>query len=392
MKHALSNRGIIWASIILCTTLYIHHIHSATPNAAPKLYNLFNALNKYKNFHGAVLVAQQGEILLNHAYGMARYSQEIPNTTQTEFCIGSVTKTFTALMIVLLCQQGILRTNMPVSLFLPSFKHGKQITIHHLLTHTSGLPRDYNTIRKNKRYQRIVYKNVEQALLTIKNTHLLFSPGHGYQYSNIGYGILTYIIERATGLSYEDAVKHFITEPLHMHNTGIFIKNNHPCCGTIGYTGCFHPKAILPIHECWLQNYDGAGNLYSSVEDLYRWIYALMSQQLVPQNILDIMFDMSYNRFTKGNAVKHYGYGWYLQQTDYGKEIFHTGKTSSFTAIVSYFQDSQTTIIILANANNYHLGNLKNYIASIVFGKKLKHSAQHQQTSKYRHHKKRHRH
>lgn len=295
------------------------------------------------DFYGSVLLARDGEVLLSRGYGLADIENEVPNTPRTKFRIASVTKQFTAAGIMLLQQEGKLNVQDSVCNFIEECPDTWQpITLHHLLTHTSGLPENFSieefmtlTLSRNP---------MRDGLNLIKTRPLVSAPGETYQYSNVGYNMLGYLIEQVSGMKYEDYLREKIWAPLGMNDTGqdhegLLIKRR-----ATGYASTSFKAQYLPID---LAAY--AGGMYSTVEDLYKWDQALYTEQLLPQASLDLMFTAH-----QGD----YGYGWTINQGDWGKVIAHNGNVPGFVSSISRYTDRKVTVIVLSNLDSAPLSQM----------------------------------
>jgi CubicO group peptidase (beta-lactamase class C family) len=191
----------------------------AAGETASKIDKLLDSLTESDDFTGAVLVARNGEILLSKGYGPADQDKNLPNTPHTKFRLGSITKQFTAMAVLILQAQGKLNVQDPACLYISECPAAwKDITIHHLLTHTSGITNftnfpDYQATKATP-------SSPEQTIARFKDKPLDFSPGERWSYSNSGYIVLGYIIEDVSGLSYEAFLQQNIFEPLQMKDTG----------------------------------------------------------------------------------------------------------------------------------------------------------------------------
>ena len=158
-----------------------------------------------QNFNGSILVAKEGKILFRKGYGMADIEKHVPNTPSTILRIGSLTKQFTAMAILILEEQGKLSTKDPISKYIPSYPNGDKITLHNLLTHTSGIA-EYLTpeVYQNPPNH---YCSPENLISMFKNKPLNFPTGKSFRYSNSNYILLGYIIQKVSGVKYEDFVR-----------------------------------------------------------------------------------------------------------------------------------------------------------------------------------------
>src|SRR5262245_33568520 len=193
---------------------------NGSPDIAAKADELINAYVKQGKFCGSVLIAKGGTVLLNKGYGMANYELDVPNTPQTKFRLGSITKQFTAMLIAQLAERGQLNVEDPVTKYLPDYpkETGDKVKIYNLLTHSSGIQNftsfpEYATVK-------LKTNKTAEIVALFKDKPLEFAPGEKFKYSNSGYVLLAYLIEKITGKTYEQVLKENILEPLGMKNTG----------------------------------------------------------------------------------------------------------------------------------------------------------------------------
>jgi len=284
---------------------------SLRPSLASQVDTFLTHEVEAEQFSGSVLIARAGKVLFSQGYSLADWDQHVPNTPQTEFRIGSLTKQFTAMAILLLQERGKLHVQDHICLYVPHCPTAWQpITIHHLLTHTSGIP-NYTAFSDIDFTQPV---SPVQLIAHFKDKPLDFQPGTQYSYSNSGYVVLGSIIERVTGEPYALFLQHTIFTPLQMRNTGY--DQNHP---------------PLPEHATGYQDWQltaqyldmswpfAAGGWYSTVADLYRWTQALSTPVLVSQQSLDTMFTPFVTICPKrgegcldGSSREGYGYGWVI--------------------------------------------------------------------------------
>ncbi|HYV90809.1 MAG TPA: serine hydrolase domain-containing protein, partial [Chitinophagales bacterium] len=253
-----------------------------------KLDNLISAYAEYGNFNGSVLVAEKGEIIYKKGFGFANVEWKIPNQPDTKFRLASVTKQFTAMLILQLVAANKLKLDAPISTYLPDYpkKTGDMVTIHHLLTHTSGIP-SYTDFPVFREMMRNTYRP-EEIVKLFADSALQFTPGEKYQYSNSGYILLGYIIEKITGESYEQVLQSKIFKPLKMNNSGYdhndaVIQNRASGYNRVGttYQNANYIDMSVPF---------SAGGIYSTIEDMYLWDQALYTEKLLPKKYMDLLF------------------------------------------------------------------------------------------------------
>ena len=350
---------------------------------ASNIDRILSFLTEREAFTGAVLVARNGEVILSRGYGLADRDKKLPNTPQTKYRLGSITKQFTAMGILILQAQNKLSVQDPVCRYIPECPAPWQdITIHHLLTHTSGIPDftdfpDYDTTRA-------VPSSPLQTIARFKDRPLDFKPGEQWSYSNSGYVVLGYIIEQASGQSYEAFLQQNIFEPLQMKNTGY--DHNDGSLAT-GYTGFYDHWEQAAYMDMTIP-YSAAG-LYSTVEELYRWDQVLDTEQFVSQELLHLMFTPQVST-SAGNLS--YGYGWFVGEMNHHQVVGHGDGFLSFVAAsqsytsnsgngfkgsndiegfateIRRYLDDKVTIIILSNRDTTNVGTLSDQIVRAVLG------------------------
>lgn len=310
---------------------------------------------------GSVLVGRQGKVLLSQGYMFADRSKKLPNTPKTRFRIGSITKQFTAMAILILENQQKLTVQDPICNYFSDCPTAWQgITIEQLVLHTSGIPNEFAVPADVA-----LPLTAKQMTGYFKDRPLDFEPGEKWSYSNAGYVALGYIIEKASGQSYRDFLQQAIFTPLNMQDTGYAYNSNNLA---IGYADRFTETPMgfsININPLLLS---AAGNLYSSVEDLYKWAQALSTEKLVPRAVLDKMFTP---RVKVGYGIPHnYGYGWMIGYEGNRPITMHTGALEGFTSVITIYPEEEIVIIVLTNQENKHVGTLHALISKIIFGDK----------------------
>ncbi len=323
--------------------------------------------HEYDQFNGSVLVAQEGKVIYKNGIGLANMEWEIPNQSDTKHRLGSISKQFTAVLIVQLAAEGKLDLQAPISQFLPDYPKATadKITIHQLLVHSSGIP-NYTALPgffKDK--SRDPY-SASDFVKTFQNLELDFQPGDRYSYSNSGYFLLGVIIEQLTGKSYEEVLQERIFKPLGMKNSGYD-----------------HHSTILPKRATGYQK-DGrsyvnsdyldmsipyaAGSLYSTVEDLYLWDQALYTNKLLPEEFRQMLFEPYV--VASGNAS--YAYGWFVGKAPIGNStdsldiIAHSGGINGFSTYMTRSESDQSLVVLLNNTGDAQLRELSTAITGIL--------------------------
>lgn len=274
----------------------------------------------------AVVVLRDGEVIHSKGYGLANIELGAPNTTRTQFRLASVTKSFTALAVLQLVEQGRLRLEDTVATFIPEMAGGDQITIHHLLTHTAGLP-DFIPF--------------EEAMKLPRDA----APGERLNYSNIGYTALGRVIAKVTGKSYENYLREAIWEPLEMRHTGVDRRQAIQKGRAAGYV--IGPQGVLINADYTDSKGDPeAGGLFSTAEDLTRWIQALLDGRIVSLATLEKA--MTPVRLADGRTGV-YGYGFMLVPFRGLKQVGHGGDISGFNTYVACYPSERLAVIVLSN-------------------------------------------
>ena len=294
-------------------------------------------------FSGAVLVAQNGEIILEKGYGLADKNKEIPITSATVFDVGSLSKQFTAAAILHLEKQGRLRVKDTVANFFDDFPPDKaNITLHQLLTHSSGLP---NYVYKGD----FAEISRQQAIMLAFDAKLKFQPGTKYLYSDTGYGLLAAIVEITSGQPFQVYLKQHLFEPAGMVHTGFY---NDPQWSELpvahGYNNRKHfGSAATRPGPYW--GLLGFGGVLTTVRDLYLWNAALESNLILSDELIAKLFTPHIKEDDDGES--YYGYGWAIEELpEYGKMIWHDGATDSQNAIfIKYGDPDNTLVVVLAN-------------------------------------------
>ena len=293
-------------------------------------------------FTGSVLIALDGKILLSKGYGLSDRVRGIANTPQTRFRLGSVTKRFTAMGILILQSQGKLSVKDPICNFIADCPREWQgITIHHLLTHTSGLSSQLWPIMVDAASSPAAQAQPVPLLTFFPDLPLDFQPGEQFAYSNPGYILLAYIIEQVSGQSYPAFLEKSIFSPLQMHNTGF---EDKPGETADGYADS-NARLAESIEKLPLSN--GAGQLLSTAEDLFLWDQALYTEQLLPRIQLEQMF----KRYVRVSSYPGfgYGYGWFVGDFQGHPVVGHSGDDQGFTSLIIRFPEDRLTGILLVN-------------------------------------------
>lgn len=297
-----------------------------------------------QNFSGAVYIARAGEILLNKGFGLANKESEQSNTPETRFRIGSVSKQFTAAAILTLQEQGLLSVNDYISDHLSDFPNGTQITLKHLLTHTSGLP-NYTALPDFEDYLNDEL-TPDEIMAMFKDLPLEFVPGSAFKYSNSGYVVLGAIIEQVSGIAYADYMALHVFAPLQMDASGY--GTNEPVA-PLDAKGYKPDGSLAPYIDMSLPY--AAGALVSTLGDLAKWDKALYDNTLLSTESTELMFTPELNG---------YGLGWQITNIAETEEPIHVhgGNIAGFSAVIVRFPITRKLIVVLSNTDDYPVNKL----------------------------------
>lgn len=335
--------------LILCSGV------QAQADLAAKVDEYMAAQVKVNHWSGTALIARDGAILLSKGYGMANRELEVANSPQTKFRLGSITKQFTATAILLLEERGKLKVEDAVCKYLdPCPAAWQPVTIHHLLTHTSGIPSYTN----RPDYRRTMHesRNKEQMMAGIRDLPLEFHVGDRFKYNNSGYFLLGMIIEKASGRDYAAFLRANIFDPLGMKDSGYDVPSEILPGRAAGYLR----QGSTVVNAAYLdmgQPY-AAGALYSTVEDLYTWDQALAAGKLLSAKSYEKMWTPSKDT---------YAYGWVVTAGK-RKTIGHGGGINGFSTNITRFPDDHACVIVLSNLENGNAGRVSRDLAAIFLG------------------------
>lgn len=337
---------------------------AASPAAAEDLPRLETQVERYlqpllatNNFSGVILVARGDEILLHEGYGRASIEHDVPNGPQTVFQIASVSKPFTAAAIQLLSEQGRLDLRAPLSAVLPDYPNGERLTVHHLLTHTSGIP-NINDFPEYDEIQRRPHSPAE-LVAHFRDRPLEFEPGSRYAYSNSNYNLLALIVEHVSGADFGTFMRTAIFDPLALRETG-----HHGSAAQIvahiatGYAPAGSVGLERAAYVDWSVK-TGNGSLYSTAADLLRFIRAIHRGRLLSRGSLAQTF---------AEHMPNIGYGWFLSRAN-GRAIHHVnGRSPGWSAQADHYVDDEVTVIVLSNTYVSVTTDIARAAGALAFG------------------------
>ncbi len=324
-----------------------------------ELAAVFDEAEKDQSLNGAILVSQNGEVLFEKAYGYASWQLGVPNTLETKFHIASVTKMFIAMAALKLYEQGLIELRARPADYLPELAVlNKDITLHHLLSHTSGLQDIYDV--PHLRFEMYRLKKEQQNLLSyLVKLPLLFPVGERWSYSSTGYILMGYIMEEVTGLSFAALMHQLILAPLSITNTGQDSPRRINPGRAYGHT-MWNGELSNASNDRLSMFEEAPGELYSTVLDLKKWCDALFSCPLVSSETLKLMF----TPYGQVDQSLHYGYGCFLAP----RFRMHGGGTPGFLARIRQYPEQKVSIILLFNSDHMNVEKIIKVLEPLIVG------------------------
>lgn len=319
-----------------------------------KLDNYFNALEQNNKFMGSVAISKNGEIIYTKSIGFEDVENKVKATENSKYRIGSISKSFTTVLILKAVEQKKLNTNQTIDKWFPTIKNAKKITVNHLLSHRSGIhnftdDKDYLTWNTQP-------KTEKEMIEIIVKGGSDFNPDSKAEYSNSNFVLLTYILEKTFTKSYSDLLQEFIVKPIGLKNTYVFGKINpsNNECKSYSFAGSWKTETetdfTVPL---------GAGAITSTPSDLTMFADALFSGKLLTNESLEIM-----------KTIKD-GYGIGLFQIPFYKSVGygHTGGIDGFSSVYSYFADDKISYALISNGTNINNNDISIAVLSAVYDK-----------------------
>ena len=317
-------------------------------------------------FNGSALVAWQGQVVFSSGYGLAQMEWNVPNDVDTKFRIGSITKQFTAMLILQLVEEGRFSLDSTVADLLPDYRSdtGSRITVHHLLSHTSGLA-PYHRPPELAEDPARDPGDMEGYVTTYCSGELEFEPGSRFRYSNAGYRLLGAIIERTTGKGYEQVLEERIFGPLGMRDTGYDHEDAVIERRAVGYFQPWDGGIRISPHVDMSVPYS-AGALYSTVEDLFKWDRALAGYALLDSEMTATMFRP---------VLDDYAYGWRVEELPIGPDranrtvTSHSGGINGFYTTIVRVPDDGALVVLFNNRDPAPLVKIRTAILDLLYGR-----------------------
>jgi CubicO group peptidase (beta-lactamase class C family) len=345
----------IGSFILLLAILLPQQVLSQEKELANKFDQYIRPYVETNNFSGRILISRKGKVLFNKAYGLANIEFGVPNDLNTVFHLASLSKTFTAAAILILEQKGLLDTDDPLSKFIPDYPSGNTITLHHLLSHTSGIT-EVNDLPEYDNAS-LQPQTPETLVELFKHKPLEFRPGEKYQYSNSNYSLLALIIERVSKMKFGDFLKENIFLPLRMDQTYhagnmaqliTHLAEGYSCDGNFGMQ--------KPTYLDWSSK-TGSGSLAATADDLAKWNDALFGTSILSEKSKTKMF----------TKYAESGYGWYLGNQYDKPYIFMNGRAPGFCTHMGRYPEDEIFIIVLSNVQVFTPKLIAMDLAGILF-------------------------
>ncbi|MBK6265652.1 beta-lactamase family protein [Marivirga sp. S37H4] len=359
---------IILSGFVLA--LFTHSINAQTiENASLQddFQTYLNVIHAKKGFSGEILVAKANDVLFRSSVGMASLEHELKITNGSKYKIASITKTFTGALVAMAQEEGQLNFEDKACKFIEDLSEKfKEVTIHQLLTHTSGLPHnegitDYWPIKSK------LQLNKEQAIAEINELDLLFTPGSKMHYSSLGYYLLSTILEVLYQDSFENIVTDKILRPLQMEETGSVNSLKIIPHMVSGY----HLISDDSLVHAPYRNYSllkGAGDMYSSATDLLKWNNSFLNNTLLSEDKQKLLFTTYAIPHSAEN--KNYGYGWFINSSQ-PEKYYHGGGTWGFSTYTALYPKDKISIIVLSNRSSLPIESIAGDIEKLVFNREF---------------------
>lgn len=315
-----------------------------------KLDTLLQTLHRQGKFDGAILVADSYGVVYENGFGKARLHPGTPNSIHSVFCIASLSKPFTSLLVLQLVQKGTIKLDDKLDSFLPRLKNEniRKVTIHQLLSHTSGIPDFIDGTATEKNYTDNWFTQKLDNLPSIAGSEKKF------RYVSSTYVLLAHIIEKVTGQSYAENLRENILKPSGMHHTGAMVsglKLEHVAEGHV-----VRDSVLTVAFYLNPASFQGAGSIYSTVGDLYKFDQALYADKLLGAKYKDMMFTIQ--------SDASYGYGWAVPEMPVGRVVMHEGDFPGYTSVL--FRAIEKKYCIAMLSNNQSQSKYKTEILKLV--------------------------
>ena len=328
-----------------------------------KLDSTFQRFNKRHDFHGSVLVAKGGKVVFKKHYGYANFKEKTKIDDNSLFQLASVSKQFTAAAILILKDRGELSLDDKVTRFFPEFPYA-EVTVRHLLNHTSGLPK-YFWLAEHKWDKDYAPSNAEMMdMLSKEKLNPFFRPGANFDYSNTGYFVLSAIVEKVSGQSFADFMDLEIFKPLNMRQSFVYSFGQDSIregqlSGYRLYRRRWHAAIPGTVNDAVV----GDKNIYSTTEDLLKWVEGLNSGRLISEESLQEMYTKG---STKYKRKVPYGFGFRIKDDGEQKVIYHNGRWNGFSTSLMQYPEDDLVVITLEHSSYNSMKYLNSRVKGLV--------------------------
>ncbi|VAX24102.1 Beta-lactamase class C-like and penicillin binding proteins (PBPs) superfamily [hydrothermal vent metagenome] len=350
--------------LVLIFSVFFSFVTLQAQTDAEKIDDLISRYHEYGLFNGSALVVKNGNVIFKKGYGYANFEWKVPNTPDAKFRIGSITKQFTATLIMQLVEKGKIKLDGKITDYLPDYRKdtGDKVTIHQLLNHTSGIesytdmPNVWSDSLRNHYTKEYFIKHFQSG-------DLQFEPGTEFHYNNTGYYLLAAIIEELTGKPFGEYLKEKILIPVGMKNSGV--EDNEIVIEKEASGYMKDGDQLMRDKYLYMPNAMGAGNMYSTVEDMVKWDKALYGNKILSEKSKEKMFTP---------YLSNYGYGWVItsrkfeETGDSVKVIWHNGGINGFTTLFARLVDDNSMIALFNNTGNSPRTAMAEQIENILYG------------------------
>ena len=323
------------------------------------LASVFEQLDEAHRFSGTVLVAQDGDVVFERAYGFASRQLGVANALDTKFAIASLTKMFTAMAALVLAEQGRVGLRERPAAYVPELAGlDGGLTLHHLLSHTAGVRDVYDVPHLRFEVSKLRHDGGD-LLAYLAALPQLFCPGQGWAYSSTGYLLLGYVLERATGAAFDALMTRLVLAPLAMTSTGLDRPRRINPGRASGHA--VEDGQVVNADNDELSPFEEApGELYSTARDLKRWCDAMFDCPLVSPRTLELMF----TPHGRVDPSRHYGYGWFLAP----RSRMHGGGTPGFVSRIRQYPEQKVSIVLLFNSTHVDPDAVLGAVEPLVVG------------------------
>lgn len=343
---------VVGVKILTCLILFTS-LFKVDAQSCPDVLLDFDALMddyfKTQRFNGTVLIAKEGELIYGSSRGFANKEKKVLNTLNTPFLIGSATKSFTAIAVMMAAQKGKVDLLLPIRNYLPELDgEAGSLNLHYLMKNSSGLPVHLNRITK------LAYRDVSsrELLMLFNSIHLSFEPGTRFEYSNLNYQLCALVLERIFDQSYQELIEQLIFEPVKMHDSMIERTHSIAINKAIGYESS--KKGLVRSKKNYMAYAMGGGDIVSTATDLMKWDQALYGELLLSEASKQKLFD--------GDPKEYGGYGYGFKIKRYQRNsttdeagilVRHGGSMFGYSCNIHRYLDDRILIVVLGNMRPY---------------------------------------